>query len=343
MYLKLTDAGRAAIADGANRRTNQVTVTKMALGDGSAAPGVDDSGRATLRNERLREAVTGSSAADARLVVQASFMGVMGEAAWEAREVGLVGRVGAGQEFLAAYGAVLLADDAIATVAPGVSTISAGVVEVVSSDAEVAVALTPGVTVAGASSFAALTDVPDGLVAGSYYRGSADGRLVPVSAAGVLSDVLTGLQGGHYPRVRVVGALRGLEGRTAAQLAAEVVLRRHQAGASLRTAEEDEWVDLGTPWAAVPAGWRLDGTFLITASVHATTRFIQVRAVTDGVPEWTAQVTLFAPSQQVARGAAVLRLLSTRGGQMVFQARRTDGGIPGPIDISDTHLVAALA
>lgn len=205
MDLRLTDAGRAAIADA----SNLVTFTKMALGDGHAVPGVDDSARTTLRNERAREAAGGAQAAP-QIALRASFRGVAGAAVWEAREVGLIARVGAGQEFLAAYGAEGPADDAIAAVAPGMATVVVLAIEVLDAPAQLAFAAAP-IAIQGVSSFAALTDTPQGLTAGAYYRANPAGTaLLAATRAQVLSDLLSGLADGDFLRVTAGGDLEGL-------------------------------------------------------------------------------------------------------------------------------------
>ena len=190
MNFHLTDAGRAAITDAANRRTNQVVFTRMVVGDGLAQSGVDDSGRGALRNERQRQGLTAVTGGVARIGVRASFTGMMGDMVWNATEVGLIARVGAGPEFLAAYGAVEAGADAYAVVAPGVAAVIAATVDVVASAAAVAVAVTPDLTVSGAAAFSALLDTPPALAAGVYYRGNAAGNaLEAVSAADLLIDL----------------------------------------------------------------------------------------------------------------------------------------------------------
>ena len=69
MNFHLTDAGRAAITNAANRRTNQVVFTRMVVGDGLAQSGVDDSGRVALGNERQRQGLTAVVGGVARIGV----------------------------------------------------------------------------------------------------------------------------------------------------------------------------------------------------------------------------------------------------------------------------------
>ena len=187
MNFKLTDAGRASIADAANRRTNQVVFTRLAIGDGLGQPGVADSGRVSLRNERQRQGLTAVTGGVARIGVRASFTGMMGGQVWNATEVGLIAQVGVNAEFLAAYGAVEAGADAYAVVAPGVSSVIAATVHVVVAAAAVAVAVTPDVTVEGASTFAALLDTPAALTPLAYYRVDAAGLAFEAQTAADLA------------------------------------------------------------------------------------------------------------------------------------------------------------
>ena len=124
--LRFTAAGQAAADDPANT----LTFTRMAVGTGRAQSGVDDSGRTTLRDELQRSSLGGVTPANSRIAARASFAGQVGSAVQVIAEVGLIARVRAGAEFLAAYGAVSPATDAYAVVAPGVSTVLAAAVEV---------------------------------------------------------------------------------------------------------------------------------------------------------------------------------------------------------------------
>lgn len=99
--LRLTTAGRAALADGANIGINAVRYTKVAIGSGSGPGGEADDGRAALRNERDSAPVMGSTEVAGQVAV-CGF--VMATAAYQVREVGLFGRVGdSGAEALHAY------------------------------------------------------------------------------------------------------------------------------------------------------------------------------------------------------------------------------------------------
>lgn len=231
MTFELTDAGRAAITDAANRRTNRVVFTRMAVGDGLALSGVGDGGRASLRNERQREDLTSVAGGVARIGVRVSFTGMVGAQAWNVTEVGLIAQVAGGVEFLAAYGAVEAGADPYAVIAPGVSAVIAATVVVVASEAAVAVTVAPSVAVEGASTFAALLDTPAALTPLAYYRGAADGMT--------------------------------LEARSAAQLAGEFVQHLHYASGGAQG-------DLVSGAIAVPAGWSLTLAIAATIGASLT-------------------------------------------------------------------------
>ena len=184
--LRFTAAGQAAVDDAANT----VTFTRMAVGAGRPQLGVDDSGRTTLRDELQRSNLGGVTPAASRIAARASFAGQAGSAVREIAEVGLVARVGAGAEFLAAYGAALPGADAYAVVAPGVQTTLAVVVEAQAAQADVGVAPDAGVTATGAATFAGLLDTPAALTARAYYRVNAAGTaLVARTVAQVGEDI----------------------------------------------------------------------------------------------------------------------------------------------------------
>ena len=98
--LRITDAGRAALADGDNRGTNAVRLTKMAIGDGQGPGGSADDGRTALRNQRAVAALGGSTMVSGRIAVRGEFNPA---AAYGVTELGLLGRVGDGAEELYAY------------------------------------------------------------------------------------------------------------------------------------------------------------------------------------------------------------------------------------------------
>ena len=162
----------------------------MAVGAGRAQLGVDDSGRTTLRDELQRSSLGGVTPVASRIAARSSFAGQVGSAVREIAEVGLIARVGAGAEFLAAYGALLPGADAYASVAPGVSTVLAAAVVVRAAQADVSVPGAADIVATGAATFAGLTDTPAALAAGAYYRANADGSaLVARTPAEVAQDL----------------------------------------------------------------------------------------------------------------------------------------------------------
>lgn len=184
--LQFTAAGQAAVDVAANT----VTFTRMAVGTGRAAVGADDSGRTTLRTELQRSLLGGVTPATSRVAARATFAGAPGSRVEKITEVGLIARIGAGAEFLAAYGAVLPGADAHAVVVPGVPTVLAAAVEVRAAQADVSVPVAAGIAATGAVTFAGLTDTPAALAAGAYYRANVDGSaLVARTPAEVAQDL----------------------------------------------------------------------------------------------------------------------------------------------------------
>ena len=98
--LRLTDLGRAALADGSNRGTNAVRLTKMAIGSGQGPGGAADDSRTALRNQRAVVALGGSTMVSGRIAVRGEFQPT---AAYGVTELGLLGRVGTDPEILVAY------------------------------------------------------------------------------------------------------------------------------------------------------------------------------------------------------------------------------------------------
>ena len=98
--LRITDAGREALADGTNRGTNAVRLTKMVIGDGQGPGGAADDGRTALRNQRAVVALGGSTMVSGRIAVRGEFNP---DAAYGVTELGLLGQVGTDPEILVAY------------------------------------------------------------------------------------------------------------------------------------------------------------------------------------------------------------------------------------------------
>ena len=139
--LTLTAAGAGAIADGANVGIAGVTFTRLALGAGTGAG--DQSTRTALEDQRDIVAVTGAAATPERIAIRGDYAP---SEAYSVTEVGLFARVGAGgAEFLCAYWIAAAAADAVAAAAQNTALVIAGIVEVQSSGADIAIA--PAVTI----------------------------------------------------------------------------------------------------------------------------------------------------------------------------------------------------
>ena len=213
----VTAAGRAALMDGNNRGSREVQFTTMAIGTGSGPGGAADDAVVALRQQvGAAENVSGSTMVQGRVAVQATFNRAMEV---EVAEVGVFARIGQGAEFLAAYwtdgGRIA------ATVVAAQPTVLAGVVDLQTAAADVAVTLEPALTLnPPAATFVELTDTPAALISGRILRvngaGDAVGQETPAS---VLSALLGGLPAPRYLRTRIAGGVRSLEAFTPAQLA----------------------------------------------------------------------------------------------------------------------------
>ena len=142
--LRITNAGRAALADGNNRGTQAIRLTKVAIGDGQGPGGAADDGRTALRSQRAAVAAGGSSAVAGRIAVRGEFNPA---AAYGVTEVGLLGRVGAeetGAEELYAYwtdGGAL-----IASTVSGTRLLIAASLDIAPAAAQVTVAVSAAVS-----------------------------------------------------------------------------------------------------------------------------------------------------------------------------------------------------
>lgn len=137
---RLTTAGRAALADGANRGINAIQFTKISVGSGFGPGGAADDGRAALRNQRDEAALAGSTAVAGEIALVAE---ISPSADYEVREVGLWGRAGSGAETLYAFWTdpAEIFDRAV----EGTQTVVAGALSVAPATADVTV--TPDVKV----------------------------------------------------------------------------------------------------------------------------------------------------------------------------------------------------
>ena len=193
--LALTDAGRAALADAANRATRAVQFRRLAIGAGTASAGTDAGPRTALRIQREIAAATGSTTVPARIAVRADFAPA---ASYSVTEVGLFGRIGAaGDEFLVAYWVGEDAGDAIAATAPGAALVVAGIVEIVSSAAEIDVTLSPTIQVGapGQATTAARGLVELATVAEARTGTDTERAVTPAGLAGRTPDASTAARG----------------------------------------------------------------------------------------------------------------------------------------------------
>ena len=175
--LRLTDAGRTAVADGANRAVRNIQIRALVIGDGIGPGGADDDGRTALRSQVDRAVVSGTTAVEGRLAVRADFAPTTG---YSVTEVGIIARIGdGGSEFLLAYWATPNAGMALAVAAPKVTMVIVAVVDVLheaGSAARVPVTVDETVAIVGGpDSLLGLVDGPDAFLAGKYFRANAAG------------------------------------------------------------------------------------------------------------------------------------------------------------------------
>ena len=249
---RLTDAGRAALADGRNRGVRGVSFTMLAVGSGHAPGGAGNDALAALRAQTDTGALTGTTSVSGRIALQAT---ITATAAYNVTEVGLFARIGAGAEFLAAY----WTDDGRAVAAAsaaGDTLVLAGVIDIQAAAADVTVTVNPALTLnppasvaellagladeeylrvamqggqpslAGLTRAALLSDLLRGIAADSFVRirEQAGGRsLLARSAGQTLSDLLAGLANDRFLRVRSQGGTRSLVGLTRAELIADLL------------------------------------------------------------------------------------------------------------------------
>ena len=144
--LRLTTAGRAALADGANVGANAVRITHVAIGDGSGPGGSDDDALAALRSERAREAAVGSAPVERRIAFRADFMPA---AAYDVAEVGVFGNVPGQPAKLLAYWSD--GGTAIGRTADGTTFVIAANLEFVAAAADVNITVSPNISLGGSA------------------------------------------------------------------------------------------------------------------------------------------------------------------------------------------------
>lgn len=235
MLLRITDAGRAALADGANVGVAGVRITKVLVGSGQGPGGAGDDTRVALRNQRDSAVAGGSTMVPARVLVRGD---VAATASYNITEVGLEARVGAaGAPFLFAYWSN--AGEVFAAAVAGVVVLVVAAIDVVpETPAELSVDVSPTVQAEFSSTFAGLTDTPSGgLAAGAYYRVRNVGdalALVAATAAEVLADLFSGIASARYIRKTGGGFQALTRGEVAQDLLAGIgqseYLRRTSSG-----------------------------------------------------------------------------------------------------------------
>ena len=132
--LRITDAGRAALADGTNRGTNAIRLTKMAIGSGQGPGGEADDGRTALRTQKMVVALGGTTMVSGRIAVKGEFQPTE---AFDVTELGLLGQIGNGAEELYAFWTD--ASDVLASTIAGTRLVIAGALDIQPAAAEVTV------------------------------------------------------------------------------------------------------------------------------------------------------------------------------------------------------------
>ena len=198
MILRLTTLGRQTLADGANRATRAVTLTRLAAGSGSGPGGAANDARTGLRNERASAPATGTTALAGRLVARGDLAPA---AAFSVTEVGLFAQVGTDPEILLAYWTE--GGEVLAAATPGVTLVLAAVVELQAAAAAITVTLNPAVTIAGPATFLGLTDTPDAYTPEQLLRATAAGAAVELVAPTALRLDAAQLVSGRVPPARL--------------------------------------------------------------------------------------------------------------------------------------------
>ena len=250
--MRVTAAGRAALASDDHVGANRIVITRVLVGSGQGPGGAADDARRALRNQRDVATAGGSTTVPARIHVRGD---VQPTAAYNITEIGLEARIGDGAPFLFAYWSNAGAIYAAAVV--GVTVVIVAAIDVASdAPATVTISGDPAVTVAYPSTFTVLADTPAAIEAGRIVRGNAAASALEMATpAAVLSAMLTGIPAGRYLRVRDTGGVLSLEARTPAQIAAEMV--RHwnlAANHHARTA-----ASVVATVSGIPAGWTCTG------------------------------------------------------------------------------------
>ena len=152
--LRITNAGRAALADGTNRGTQAITLTKMLIGTGQGPGGEADDGRAALRTLKETVALGGTTMVAGRIAVKGEFQPTE---AFDVTELGLLGQVGNGAEELYAYWTH--ASDVLASTIAGTRLVIAGSLDIQPAAAEVMVTIDATISLGDPALSASVTAV----------------------------------------------------------------------------------------------------------------------------------------------------------------------------------------
>ena len=215
--LRITNAGRAALADGANRGTSAIRLTKMAIGDGQGPGGAADDGRAVLRNQRAVVALAGTTMVSGRIAVRGEFLP---QAAYGVTELGLLGQVGQGAEGLYAYWTDN--GERLASTVSGTRLVIAGSLDIQPAAAEVTINVSPNVSLSDPTLSAAVTavsgrvdaieaaDFPAALLAAMAARTALGNRITAIEDADfgalitALAERVTTLEAGGDSVIRSI-------------------------------------------------------------------------------------------------------------------------------------------
>lgn len=272
--MRVTAAGRAALASSNHVGANRITITRVLVGSGQGPGGAADDARTTLRNQRDAAAAGGSTTVPARIHVRGD---VQPTADYNITEVGLEARIGDdGAPFLFAYWSA--AGEIYAAAVTGVTVVIVAAIDVASdTPAAVTISGDPAVTVAYPAAWTALTDTPAAIVAGGLCRGNAAASALEMATpAAVLSTMLAGIAPGRYLRVRDTGGgVLGLEARTPAQIAAEMFVHWQLAADYRPPAGASHVVATVT---GIPRGWDCVGT-IAAAEYRQENRWLSAAGV----------------------------------------------------------------
>ena len=151
--LHLTSVGRGHLADSTNAGVQNVQLRRLAVGSGSGAgDAADADARTALRTQEDIADVVGSAQPDSgRIGATATFAALAtGLTDVEIREVGMFARVGDdGTEFLLAYGARPADEEALISLTASGRTVVAGVMDISSAAADVAITVDADITFSG--------------------------------------------------------------------------------------------------------------------------------------------------------------------------------------------------